>query len=692
MTKTPYSAEDIKQVFQVLLLEKKKAKELEQQLQAIKSAQAQRPVVTIEEITHLKRLLIAFKKRYDSEKAEQQENEASIKKTVEVLARENRELKGKLLQAGEGGGQKEAAALQKSFDESQRIIQRQKLTLEKLNSLIQEKDKRIFDLQQFEYSSKKGSEHRNELEAALDKEKGYSKQVEKEKDDLNAALGEQQSHAEQLERVIQFLRERSEEAHLEANQLKEEFQASQDTISSLRKEIDVLQEKLHNVHNNLGKEQEDKTGAQDELQAIQSQFEYLRKKAHDYHNEAESHARALNEANGRIQALEKEKARLEIVLAQKHKGFEELEKDVSLIKQSLVKGLREAKDIESRYLETVNEKVAILAKLNQLQQHIDKQRDEIASLKNQLAHSSSREQALKKSFDDQILAQEGARKIELQTVEKRHTQEIKDLQDKLHKLERQLEEALRAETDKLQLENRLQNIKAQHNDASRQISLLEEDKRKLQESLRSAQNLGDEKDSQLHEAQQHLAKKVRENSTLNDRLEEYKSQLDDFQNTYTQLKTKNAELETRLEIQIQQEKRLQDHLQETLKNSEAQLQKWEEKYFQTYEKFQAHEARIRELEKVEEKHHQLQALFSNLGSVLGTSGSFPIASLPRPPVQAREVPPQASLPPKEVPAPPVFGQAEPQPSEAEKAQGSRPYQNLFDMPRPASKPKQNLFE
>ena len=64
---------------------------------------------------------------------------------------------------------------------------------------------------------------------------------------------------------------------------------------------------------------------------------------------------------------------------------------------------------------------------------------------------------------------------------------------------------------------------------------------------------------------------------------------------------------------------MQDQLHESLKGNESQIIKWEEKYFQMYDKWQESENRIRELNKFEEKHLQMQNLFANF--TRGAAGS-----------------------------------------------------------------------
>ncbi len=86
---------------------------------------------------------------------------------------------------------------------------------------------------------------------------------------------------------------------------------------------------------------------------------------------------------------------------------------------------------------------------------------------------------------------------------------------------------------------------------------------------------------------------------------------------------------------------MQEQLHDALKATESQVAKWEEKYFHMYDNWQESEARIRELKKFEEKHHQMQNLLSNLGNFMGSSlnsgGIFPSIQESADPLNSSEV-------------------------------------------------------
>jgi hypothetical protein len=65
-----------------------------------------------------------------------------------------------------------------------------------------------------------------------------------------------------------------------------------------------------------------------------------------------------------------------------------------------------------------------------------------------------------------------------------------------------------------------------------------------------------------------------------------------------------------------------------LKISEAQVAKWENKYFQMYDRWQEAESHNKSLQALEEKHKQMLVLLTNLGALLGTPTLTPAPALP----------------------------------------------------------------
>jgi len=152
-------------------------------------------------------------------------------------------------------------------------------------------------------------------------------------------------------------------------------------------------------------------------------------------------------------------------------------------------------------------------------------------------------------------------------------------------------------------------------------------------------------------AQQHMAKKVKEAAELSDQVNEKKVAIGRLEEEVRQAKAIASEARNMVESHNQQEKQLQE-----------QINNWEQKYFTIYDQWKESEANNKELKKLEEKYQQMQDLLKSLGSFVGTS----------------EMPPQ---PPKQPKKP--KNQA---PKQEENVQ------DLFSMKTTRTPTKENLFD
>lgn len=135
-------------------------------------------------------------------------------------------------------------------------------------------------------------------------------------------------------------------------------------------------------------------------------------------------------------------------------------------------------------------------------------------------------------------------------------------------------------------------------------------------ALRQEKQLLADKEANLKIAQQHLAKKMRENACLFEKNEEQKFQIQELQRSLIESQNKFSALQHSLDAQLHNEKRLQEQFKEIIKNSDAQIKRWEEKYFHMQEKWQESEEKNKFLKTIEDKHRQLQLILANVESLL----------------------------------------------------------------------------
>jgi chromosome segregation ATPase len=830
LTKSAYTDEEIKNVFQALFNEKKKLKELEQQLdQMRKSAPATSDTASdtlVEENNQLRLQMLSLRAKYDEaikaapspspsqpvdthelqtlktdllalqedralleeenkaflkqinhlkslisklqEEAKQAQQEAAHSKTAfqeakktldQWKAQASVQVQQQTIALHDSALQQDNEALQQVLAETEAQSHRQKLRLEKLAEVIQEKEKQIQELSQYKVTHRKTAEQKHDLQTALEN-------LQQGNEQLQAQLLEKSQHVEQLERVIKFLRDKSEENLLASKQFKDDFEVSQESVNSLKQQLHDANEQLTSLKHTILHTSQDKEDLQEELQVLHSQLEIVKRSSSDSQKDSLKLETALREAQKTAQQEQQLSLKLTEQINQQAQQLEVARKEIDLIKQALIRGMKEANEIEARFKESVQEKVAALSKFHHVRHLLEKQELETHRLQEELKQAQAQAetrlmQTLELCRKQEEASQEALQKLELarkadrqeaahreeelksifeeerQRLQRNHDQALEKLHEDMQQLKEEytkqadqqnahiqhlnelLQTAEAIEIEKKSLQNEYATVKEKLNltvehleEAENARKMLEaelhsltiscqekerdrgeiqgladrlaQERKQLQDLLMSTQTELEEKDADIKMAQQHLAKKVKEGALLTEELEKSRQQAHDLQHQQVQSQIRMAELQASLDIHIQQEQRLQDQLTEVVRTYDSQVKKWEQKYFEMQDRWQATELRKKELEKLEEKHQQMQALLANLGNVLG--GAAP-PSPPLPPPPRYEAPPraepelQATFDIEAAPLEPLQEEAPP-----------KPYQNLFNMPRPSEKRRDNLFD
>ena len=434
--------------------------------------------------------------------------------------------------------------------------------------------------------------HEEEMQSLRDQQSCLKELLRKTQADFNQSLPAAQlpnlevSH-QQLEH-LEWLRNQTEEAHLETERFRSELNEAQKKLKGLEQEL--LENKQH---------------AQREVDHLQQLLE-----------------------EQKLQGNE-----LETVVSTTSSHY--LRRELETIKRNLTQGNQETKALEARYIEILNEKIALEHQSKQMQIQLEHQSSNLISFQEQLHKAEKSNKILETSLEakEAECVQNCKQQEELQnrleylnelTKEKEIIQDnYEELKEEWNQLSERLEEAInmRIQGDQhlVQLETIAANQETQLQEFAQQLQTLHQEKGSLESERDQFKNLLDESEARLKVAQQHLAKKVKEAALLSEKLEEQQIHLTDFAQTIEYQKTQAAQLQANVDLYQRQEKRLQDQLHEALKGTESQIVKWEEKYFRMYDKWQESENRIRELKKFEEKHLQMQSLLANLGNFMGSS-------------------------------------------------------------------------
>lgn len=699
--KNPYQEEEVKQILQALFLEKKKVRQQEEQIKTLQTdlEKATSQSDNAENVQRLENLLAFFKAKY-----EQAARALTERPPVPVSS----------------VGEEEYAALQEQLSQLRLSNQQQQQDLAEKDHQLHLAQEALHELrsmkEEWEASTYEQKIAREELFERLHKwEQQFVEETEKvkeerekcealtiEQEQLLASLQESKQHSEQLERVIQFLRERSEETHLELNQFKGDYQTALQEIETLRDAFGKAQADWDAQYRQQQEEQKQHAETVEELIALQEQLASLRSllaasetRAVENHNRWQASEEALAHANSEIhylqQALAEVKAIVNDVEAENQQQKEQLAQQLQLVelgnqraalfeneKSKLVEELENALqqiEILRTELEHTQEELQVFQKKEEaLNNTLEMTCHELAAAREEMAQTFMNEKGhlLERIAKlEEVEREVYAHQLQREEFQNRHTEMEKALQDSQQMIE-ELHQARQIDQDLMKLkEDSLDALQGQ-------LRMTIAEKESIEESLRAANQNYEEAESRLKIAQQHLARKVKEVNEQLEQLDHLKVQVNESHAQLNQARVQIGEMKTVLETQSLQDKRLQEQLQENARAAEVAINRLEEKYFKAYEKWQEAEGRIRELKKLEEKYNQMQAWLANLGSLIGNSPTnLPPTQNALSPLLSPE-PPHSPLEPPEVH---LYGSGAQIEEKTSSGETGRHFQNLFNIPR-----------
>lgn len=272
---------------------------------------------------------------------------------------------------------------------------------------------------------------------------------------------------------------------------------------------------------------------------------------------------------------------------------------------------QELKTLENRYIEVLNEKIGLEYQFKELQLNLEIQN----TLQNE---KKILEMALQSKESDFSKNLQITKDLQIRFSElSERAKENEFIQDKYEQLQEEWKQLKESLEENIILRRRAEQIAKQLEADLIKTQILQEEKNNLETEKEQLKISFNDSESRLKVAQQHLAKKVKETALLNEKVEVQHLNLKDMTQTLDQQRNQILQLQSTVDHFQKQEKRLQDQLNETLKSSESQIKKWEEKYFHMYDKWQESENKIRDLKLIEEKYNQMQNMVANLGNFMG---------------------------------------------------------------------------
>lgn len=332
------------------------------------------------------------------------------------------------------------------------------------------------------------------------------------------------------------------------SELEKELETKRRFIDVARKEKEILEAKVVRLEEALISERE-------ESEALAHQFAALKEAIFKREEEAQLLRRELSSVKGELEEGRGKGRDSEELLSKQALELEKLE-------AALIKGQKEGNALRLHYQNALQEKSALLQKLAQMQQHGQSQKElwikeiqELRKAEADFTRTKEENGRLLVALDD-------------------HGKKIKEQEEK--------------------------------------ISVVVEAKYQISQKLEGFEAKLREKEADVKEAEQHLAKKVREAQSVIEKYEEQKKLINSLTADLEKKSSKLAEVQGLLEAREQNERRLLE-----------QIERLEDKYLKTHEKVQRMQARIDEYKALEEKHQQMRALLMNLGTVIEAETEAP---------------------------------------------------------------------
>lgn len=322
MSEIPYSPEEVDEIMHNLLLEKKRVQELEIELEKFQKD----PSYTGEQIQKFKQLIGVLRKKYE----EAQHRSAELQKRIEQFLVE----------------QEQQKTVQFSFIEEQK--QKDLRIRELITELKEAQNKQQETAQNLKDSEEELTALRGQLiqlrEHLQNGSDGCSKQE----------LENAKQKISQLERVIQFLRVRAEEAHLENQDLNREMGKA----NSLASELNGKLEETINSYEKKGIELCDQlTVAKEELEftkqvmekALQDATEEAKKSSHDYEKKIRELENEFSALKDKLKNVESERDHAQQIAEAK------MSEEIELLKQKQKDQLKELESLKIAFVKKQEE-------------------------------------------------------------------------------------------------------------------------------------------------------------------------------------------------------------------------------------------------------------------------------------------------------------------------------------------------
>ncbi len=254
------------------------------------------------------------------------------------------------------------------------------LRIDQFEDLLHLKENRIQELQEYESVYHKTHDAKLKLEEMIREERAQILTLQNERDRLIRLFHEKEALITIQDEKIETLQAQIRKEEIERQILYQELESSQKEAEKRGNHIVSLSEENRYLQSQYQQ-------ASDNVEDLQTKFAALE----DTHLQLDVNFQAclgrivekekeIDEARLLIIQLNEEKSSLQESLKEKSTCIKSFEAELAMTKQVLIKGMRDAKELESSFHDMIREKASLIARYHQVCHVLEKQQEEGKSI------------------------------------------------------------------------------------------------------------------------------------------------------------------------------------------------------------------------------------------------------------------------------------------------------------------------
>jgi len=371
---------------------------------------------------------------------------------------------------------------------------------------------------------------------------------------------------------------------VDAQILEEKEKFYKEAVQELEKDKEGLEEEVKGLHQEREKTKEhhereiqrfesERSRLVEKLAESLSQHQRQQDIVKDLHEEINR----LRQSNGELkQHLEKAQANLESLIEQKQQDTDQ----IRALKQQQLQWMQEEEKMRSRLL-------FLEARLSE---------SDVAAVHEEYTEKLRLQ---KEEMQKQCKAIEGEKDLILKQLEEQEKAKEKLLESSYEQIRELSKKATLTAQEQTKYEELCKNLQEQ-------VLILQREQATIQTTLRQAEQAYLEKQQEIRQAQQHLAKKVKETTLLRDLTEEQKEKITHLEEELSKHGSELQQLKHGMQLHKMHEEKLQ-----------LVVEEWQDKFREQAQELQQNKQQVGQLQKIKEERDEMAATLSELKKFLG---------------------------------------------------------------------------